>query len=241
MSFGNYLLVKKYKDRGIYFFGLFGGLANSEATVSSVTDFYVNEGRKGEKTISLSINLAIVSMVLRNGLLLLILDSTMRLLRLYIIPIAILIVFSMIRIIQENNPDHKKEGQIFDSKLVSPFELGPALRFGAIFTGVYLIQLVFANSFSGVGFLIAAVIGGLVSAGAIVASSAAVFIINPAFYNEAAIAIIVTTIVSVLNKNFYVYSADRDTKLLKIVIRDTVIVASILGIYLVLFLLGFVT
>ncbi len=240
VSFANYLLVKKYKDRGIYFFGLFGGLANSEATVSSVTDFYVNEGRKGENRIALSIDLSIVSMVLRNGLLLLIIDSTLMLLRLYIVPIAILIVYSMLRIIQENTPDHKKEGQVFDDKLVSPFELGPAIRFGAIFAGVYLIQLIFANTLSGTGLIIAAIIGGFVSAGAIVASSAAVFILNPALYNDAAIAIIVTTIVSVLNKTIYVYSADRDTKLLKIVIRDTVIIASIIFLYLLLFLFGIV-
>ena len=241
VSFGNYLLVKKYKDRGIYFFGLFGGLANSEATVSSMTDFYVKEGRKGENRISLSINLAIVSMVLRNGLLLLILDSTLRLLRLYIIPIVILIVFSMIRIVQENSPDHRKEGQIFDSKLVSPFELGPALRFGAIFVGVYLIQLVFAESLSGTGLIIAAIIGGFVSAGAVVASSAAVFIISPALYPDAAMAIIITTIVSVLNKNIYVYMADReDNTLLKIVVRDTVIIAVIIAVYLILFMLGIV-
>ena len=207
-----------------------------------MTDFYVKEGRKGANRVSLSINLAIVSMVLRNGLLLLIIDSTMRLLRLYIIPIVILIVFSMIRIVQESTPEHKGEGQLFDSKMVSPFEFGPAIRFGAIFAGVYLIQLVLADTLSGTGLLIAAVIGGFVSAGAIVASSAAVFIINPALYQEAAMAIIITTIVSVLNKVIYVYLADReDSKLLKIVIRDTIVIASIIFLYLVLFLLGFIT
>ncbi|TFH09541.1 MAG: DUF4010 domain-containing protein, partial [Candidatus Thorarchaeota archaeon] len=97
VKFGNYLLVKKYKDRGIYFFGLFGGLANSEAAVSSVTDFYVREERRGAGKISLSINLANVAMVLRNGFLLIIIDHTFWLFRLYLIPITILIVFSMIR------------------------------------------------------------------------------------------------------------------------------------------------
>lgn len=241
VSFANYLLVKKYKDRGIYFFGLFGGLANSEATVSSVTDFYVNVGRKGEHRVSLSIDLAIVSMVLRNGLLLLIIDSTMKLLRLYIIPIVILIVFSMIRITQENAPENKKDGQIFDSKLVSPFEFGPAIRFGAIFTGVYFIQLLFAHTFSGTGLILAAIIGGFVSAGAVVASTATVFILDPALYSEAVVAILLTTIVSVMNKAIYVYSADRDTKLLKIVLRDTIIIAVVIFIYLLLFLFGIVT
>lgn len=241
VSFANYILVKKYKDRGIYFFGLFGGLANSEAAVSSLTDFYVNEERKGASRISLSINLANVAMVLRNGLLLVIIDSTQLLVRLYIIPIVILIVFSMIRLVQENTPEHKREGQLFDHKLVSPFEFGPAIRFGAIFTGVYLIQLVLADTFSGAGLIIAALIGGFVSAGAIVASSAAVFIINPALYQDVVIAIIIATVISVLNKIVYVYLADRETKLLKLVSRDSLIIAAFIILYLIFFILGYIT
>jgi uncharacterized membrane protein (DUF4010 family) len=240
VSFGNYLLVKKYKDRGIYFFGLFGGLANSEAAVSSVTDFYVAEERKGAGRISLAINLANVAMVLRNGLLLILIDHTFWLFRLYLIPIAILIVFSILRMITESRSEDVPEGQLFDTKLVSPFEFGPALRFGAIFAGVYLIQLVLTESFSGAGLIIAAIIGGFVSAGAVVASSAAVFILDQTLYPEVGMAIIIATIISVLNKMIYVYLADRETKLLKIVARDSVIIGSFIALYLVLFALGFV-
>jgi uncharacterized membrane protein (DUF4010 family) len=240
VSFGNYLLVKKYKDRGIYFFGLFGGLANSEATVSSVTDFYVKEERKGASRISLAINLANVAMVLRNGLLLLIIDHTFWLFRLYLIPMAILITFSLLRMIFENRTEIVHEGQLFGTKLGSPFEFGPALRFGAIFAGVYLIQLVFTESFSGTGLIIAAIIGGFVSAGAVVASSAAVFVVNPALYPEVGMAIIITTIMSVLNKMIYVYLADREIRLLKIVARDSLIIGSFIALYLVLFAMGFV-
>ncbi|MGY5880742.1 MAG: DUF4010 domain-containing protein [Candidatus Thorarchaeota archaeon] len=240
VSFGNYLLVKKFKDRGIYFFGLFGGLANSEAAVSSVTDFYVKEERKGASRISLSINLANVAMALRNGLLLLIIDQTFWLFRLYLIPIAILIVISMIRIITESRSEEMHEDQLFDTKLVSPFEFGPALRFGAIFGGVFLLQLFLTESLSGTGLIIAAIIGGFVSAGAVVASSAAVFVLDPTLYPEVGMAIIIATIISVLNKMIYVYLADRETKLLKIVARDSVIIGSFIALYLVLFALGYV-
>ena len=240
VSFGNYLLVKKFKDRGIYFFGLFGGLANSEAAVSSLTDFYVKEERKGASRIALSINFANVAMVLRNGLLLLIIDRTLLLFRLYLIPITILIVISMIQVIVENKSNDIPEGQLFNIKLVSPFEFGPALRFGAIFSGVVLIQLFFAQSFSGTGLIIAALLGGFVSAGAVVASSAAVYMIDPTLYPEAGMAIIIATIISVLNKMIYVYIADRETRLLKIVARDSLIIGSIITLYLVLFVLGLI-
>ncbi|MFW9956688.1 MAG: MgtC/SapB family protein [Candidatus Odinarchaeota archaeon] len=240
IKFANYLLVKKYRDRGIYFFGIFGGLASSEAAVSSLTDFYVREERRGAGKIAVSVNLANIAMSLRNGFLLLIIDRTFWLFRLYIGVMAILIIMSMIRMFQENR-DHEQPGKaLYDLKLVSPFELGPALRFGAIFSGVYLIQLLFTQTYSGTGLIVAAIIGGLVSAGAVVASSATVFMLNPALYPEAAIAIIIATIISVLNKMIYVYLGDRQTRLVRIVARDSIIIASFILMYLVLFMLGFI-
>jgi len=64
--------------------------------------------------------------------------------------------------------------------------------------------------------------------------------VDPTLFPQAAIAIIIATIVSVLNKMIYVYLADKETKLLKIVARDSVIIGSILAIYLILFALGLI-
>jgi len=240
IKFANYLLVKKFRDRGIYFFGIFGGLASSEAAVSSLADFYVKEERRGAGKIAASINLANIAMTLRNGVLLLLIDRTLWLFRLYIGVMVILIVISMIRMIQESKTAEQPSKALYDIKLMSPFELGPALRFGLIFSGVYLLQLVFTQTFNGTGLVIAAVIGGLVSAGAVVASSATVFMLNPALYPDAAMAIIIATIISVLNKIIYVYLGDRQTKLVKIVARDSVIIASFILLYLTLFILGYI-
>jgi uncharacterized membrane protein (DUF4010 family) len=240
VSFINYLLVKKYKDRGIYFFGLFGGFANSEAAVSSVTDFYVKSERKGIGRITGSILLANVAMVLRNGFLLLLIDGSLLLLRLYLIPISILLVVSMMRLFLESRKEDPQSEPMFDTRLVSPFEFGPALRFGAIFAGVYLIQLLFTESFSDIGLVVAAIIGGFVSAGAVVASSASLFILGEVSVSVAANAVILATTVSVLNKMIYVYLADKDTTLLKSIGRDSVIVAGLILFYLLLLSLGLI-
>ncbi|MGY5864758.1 MAG: DUF4010 domain-containing protein [Candidatus Thorarchaeota archaeon] len=240
VSFVNYLLVKKYKDRGIYFFGLFGGLANSEAAVSSVTDFYVKSERKGMGRITGSILLANVAMVLRNGFLLLLIDGSLLLLRLYLIPITILLVVSIIRLTIESRKVREQSDPMFDTRLVSPFEFGPALRFGAIFVGVYLIQLFFTETFSDIGLVVAAILGGFVSAGAVVASSATLFINGEVSLSVAANAVILATTVSVLNKMIYVYLADRETNLLRKVARDSVIVAGLILLYLLLLSLGLI-
>jgi len=241
ISFANYILVKKFKDKGVYFFGFFGGLANSEAAVTSVTDFYVNSERKGSGKISLSIIFANVAMVVRNGFLLVILDTTFSLFMLYLIPIVAIIVVSMIRIILEERSEHHGEGQEFDTKLVSPFEFGAALRFAAIFAVVYLIQLVLTETYSELGVFVAAIIGGFVSAGAVVASAATLFVTGQLTLSIAANAVILATTMSVLNKIFYVYLADRETKLVKKVALDTVIIGGIFIVYLLLLSLGLLT
>ena len=240
VSFANYLLVKKFKDRGVYFFGFFGGLANSEAAVSSVTDFYVKAERKGRGKISLAAILANLSMVLRNGFLLILVDTTFQLFQLYLIPIAILIIYSILRMVLENRHDDHPESQEYDTKLVSPFEFGAAIRFGAIFVAVYLVQLLLTEAFSDAGFIVAALIGGLVSAGAVVAGSAGLFFAGTITLETAFMAAVLATTMSVLNKMIYVYLADRETRLLKVVARDSLIVGSILVIYLLTIALGIV-
>ncbi|MHA2395915.1 MAG: hypothetical protein ACXAC0_04360 [Candidatus Thorarchaeota archaeon] len=54
----------------------------------------------------------------------------------------------------------------------------------------------------------------------------------------AAYAIILATTMSVLNKMFYVFVTDRETKLVKKVARDSIIIGGILIIYLLLLSLG---
>ena len=238
ISFANYLLVKKYKDKGVYFFGFFGGLASSEAAVTSVTHFYVNSERKGSGMISLSVVLANVAMVVRNGFLLIILDTSFQLIWLYLIPIIAIVVFSLVRIVIEEKTEDRSEGQMFDTKLVSPFEFGAALRFAAIFAVVYLVQLALTTVFSDVGVVVAAIVGGFVSAGAVVASVATLFFGGHITISIAAYAVILASTTSVLNKMMFVYLTDRQTKLLKKVARDSVIIGGFFIIYLLVLSMG---
>jgi uncharacterized membrane protein (DUF4010 family) len=179
-----------------------------------------------------------MAMVVRNGFLLVILDTSFQLIGLYLLPIVIIIVISLFRVIVEDRSEDQPDEQMFDTKLVSPFEFGAALRFAAIFAMVYLVQLVLTESFSDAGVIVAAIIGGFVSAGAVVASSATLFVTGEVTIAVATNAVIIATAMSVLNKMFYVYMADRETKLLKKVARDAVIIGGVLLFYLLLLSLG---
>ncbi len=238
ISFANYILVKKYKNRGVYFFGFFGGFANSEATVSSLADFYVKTDREHPGRISLSTILANLAMVLRNGVIVVLLDPTLQIIRFYLVPILILLIIGAFRLVYESRI--RKEPQEFeiDTKFVSPFEFGAALRFAAVFTFVTYVSLLLQQYFSDVGIIIAAVFGGFVSAGAVVAIVAPALATGSITLSTAVYAVIIATTTSVFNKVLYVYTATREEKLLKIVGRDSLLMGISVIVYLLLLFMG---
>lgn len=238
ISFANYLLIKKYKDRGEYFFGFFGGFANSEATVSSLTENYIATGRKKVGLTSVSTIFANMAMVIRNGVIVLILDPTFSIFRYYLLPLFILFIVGVFRFIYQEQHEKDEEKYELDAKLVSPFEFGAALRFAAVFGFILYISLVAQAIASDFGFLIAAVIGGLVNAGAVVTTAALAFGTGGISLTTAAYAVIISTTMAVMNKMIFVYQADRDTKLVKVVIRDSLLMATGVIIYLVLLATG---
>ncbi|MHA1928219.1 MAG: MgtC/SapB family protein [Candidatus Thorarchaeota archaeon] len=238
ISFANYILVKKYQHRGIYFLGFFGGFANSEATTSSLTDFYVKTERKNPGRISLSVILANLAMVLRNGVLILLLDTSFQIFKFYLFPLVLLFIAGVVRMIYEQRKTENSEEVQFETTLGSPFEIGAALRFGAIFAVISLISL-FAQELAGdAGFIVAAALGGIVSAGAITAIAASSFAGGVIPLATAVYAVIIASTFSVLNKLIYVYIGDREIKLTKIVAKDSLIMAACVVIYILLLITG---
>ncbi len=236
ISFANYLLVKRFKGRGSYFLGFFGGFANSEATVTSLTEYYVKSGRRNVDRISIGGILANIAMVLRNGFLILLLDPSGTVFRYYLIPLAILTMMGLIRMSLERRKRVHREDEEIEDKIVSPFSFGAALRFAVVFGGVSILGLILQTYFSDWGMIAAAIFGGFVSAGAVVAVAVPLFATGAISLATAVYAVILATVTSVLNKTMYVYLADREMTLFKRVIKDTLIMA--VGVFLYLILLG---
>ncbi|MCK5240217.1 MAG: MgtC/SapB family protein [Candidatus Thorarchaeota archaeon] len=235
ISFANYLLVKKYKERGKYFFGFFGGFANSEATVSSLTETYVKTGRKNPGSFAVSTIFANLAMVLRNGILVILLDPTFQIFGYYLIPLSLLIVVGLIRLLYERRKfKHEEEPEELDTKLVSPFEFGAALRFAAVFGFILYISLVAQALASDAGFLIVSVIGGLINAGAVVTTAALTFTAGGISLATAVYSVIIATTMALMNKIIFVYQADRETTLARLVLRDGLIMAVGVVIYIIL-------
>ncbi|MFW9847042.1 MAG: MgtC/SapB family protein [Candidatus Thorarchaeota archaeon] len=240
ISFVNYLLVKKFRGRGPYFFGFFGGFANSEATVSSLTDFHVRCDRAFPGRTAVGAVLANVAMVLRNGVLLIIIDPSLQIFRYYVIPLAILFLVGLYRMIRVSKKSKEMKDELLEGGLASPFEFGAAIRFALVFAGVSILSLFLQDIYSDAGVLAAAFIGGFASAGAIVAIVGIGFVGGTMTLSTAVYAVIIATTTSVLNKMVYVYTSDRETALLRMVAKDALIMAAGVVIFILMLFFGII-
>ncbi len=240
ISFGNYILVKKFKDRGVYFFAFFGGFANSEATVSSLTDFHVRTDRKRPGQMSVATIFANIAMVLRNGVIVILVDPSLLVFTFYLIPLAILTVLGMARMLRERSEEVGESDEPVDTRLVSPFEFGAAMRFAFVFTVISFISLVLQDAFDSLGMILAAVFGGFASAGAISFIACSAFVAGNITLSTAVFAITISTTTAVLNKIVYVYASDREMTLLRRVTKDSLIMAAGAVVYLIVLAMGMI-
>ncbi len=240
ISFANYILVKKYKERGKYFFGFFGGFANSEATVSSLTDTYVKTERKNPGSFAVSAILTNLAMAIRNGILVILLDPTFQIFGYFLFPLALLVIVGIVRLLYERKKFHLDEPEEIDTRLVSPFEFGAAMRFAAVFGFILYISLVAQAIASDAGFLVISIIGGLINAGAVVTTAALTFTAGGISLSTAVYSVVIATTMAIFNKTIFVYQADRETKLAKLVFRDGLIMAVGVVIYFILISSGFI-
>jgi len=216
------------------FFGFFGGFANSEATVSSLTDTYVKTERKNPGSYAVSTILTNLAMVLRNGVLVILLDPTFQIFTYYLIPLSLLVIVGLIRLLYERRKFHLDEPEEIDMKLMSPFEFGAALRFAAVFGFILYVSLVAQVVASDAGFLIVAIIGGVINAGAVVTTAALTFTAGGISLATAVYAVVIATTMAILNKIIFVYQADRETTLARLVLRDGLIMVVGVIIYIIL-------
>ena len=239
ISFANYLLIKKYKHRGPYFFGFFGGFVNSEATVSSLAEFHVKTERRFPGRMSLAAIFANLAMVLRNAVIVVLLDSTGEIIGYYLIPLGILIAIGIARLLVERGDIQDTTGQAIDMRIVSPFEFGAALRFAAIFSIVSFVSILMRDAFSDFGFLLAALFGGFASSGAVTTIAVLGWVSGSIPLMTAVYGVIIATTAAVLNKTLYVYAADREGMLLRRVAKDSMIMAAGVVIYVLALAAGY--
>jgi len=197
ISFVSFLLIRwKGAARGLRFSGLLGGLVSSEATTVSLANL-AKDKKHIIKTVASGIILANATMFARDLAVSAFADISLAVASIVALPLIALSLLGGFMGYMMKTEDGGKE--MLEVK--SPFALGPAFKFGALFLAisalVYAIE-VYAGSGSDLIYL--AAIGGLVSSAAVTASVASLAALGQIDPYMAAETILFATAISSLNK-----------------------------------------
>lgn len=201
VSFAGFLSVKVYgENKGIKLTGLFGGLANSEATVASLAQRFKAIGSKAHGSVKdfvASAMLSNTSALVRNLLIAFISGGFLILEGLWW-PILVLVGVNLLGTLTESLKKQKIKKQKIDLK--TPFAVKPAFKFGLFFLLVSLFVTISKMYLGEAGLLIVTIIASLVSSGAVVASISSSAAGGTLTADTAVIMILISCVVSNLNK-----------------------------------------
>jgi uncharacterized membrane protein (DUF4010 family) len=190
--------------RGLEFSGMMGGLVNSEATVAGLAQRAHDEPRLLAAAYVGSI-LATMTMMIRSVALVAFSDATLRLMIAlvpWLLPVFLAGAYFAWRSHGQVNSD------IPAVRVKNPFAIMPALRFALIFAAVSIF-VALAQDRMGPGGLYLVALGGLVSAGAVMASIAALHANGGIGLAEAVQICIVTNALAVAGKFFILRATNR--------------------------------
>jgi uncharacterized membrane protein (DUF4010 family) len=158
LGFVNYVLLKMYSSRGLYYSAVLGGLVNSTAAIAELSGSLKNQaGDIAALAVTIDL-LTVVAMFLRNLLILAIFARAA--VTSAAAPLLAMILAAGLSIWKQRK--HAQTG-VGPLQLSSPLQLSKVLTFGLIFLTIEVIGSLGQRYFGHLGFLIVSVIGGLVS------------------------------------------------------------------------------
>lgn len=199
ISFTSYVALKKMGPRGgIPYSGFFGGFISSEATIAALASMSKNRPLLKDE-LHIGSLLAVVSMIISNTIIALVVDTSGKTATLMAPPFIVMGLLALIFVFLKNKTQDNIEETI---TLESPFALGPAFKFGAVFTLLVILANT-ANDVAGPLGAYATALGGVVSSSAVTASMAALALNGSISYQTAAETAVIAGLVSTISKPFY--------------------------------------
>src|SRR5580704_777271 len=165
IGFVNYVLLRVYSTRGLYFSALFGGLVNSSATIAELGARLKETGMLA-RTNTLCL-LTTIAMFARNLILATIFSP--RSLSATLAPLFAMTVVAGLWIWRDRKIEQPVPGTL---TLTSPISLTKVLWFGAVFISIQVIGTLLTKYFGSEGMLATGVFGGLVSSASTTAAAA---------------------------------------------------------------------
>ncbi len=166
IGFLNYVLLRLYSRRGLYYAAILGGLVNSTATIAELATWITADGLDPLSAgITLSL-LTIMAMFVRNFVVLGLFSG-----RSAKVAAAPLLLMSAATVLAVWRLRPRGEPPPAELQLDSPVSLGKVLRFAALFL-VIQISGTLAQRLGSFGFLVVALIGGTISSASTAAAAA---------------------------------------------------------------------
>lgn len=202
VGFINYILIKSYKNKGLFVSSFLGGLVNSTSVVADISS---KSSEIAQKSSIGCILLSNSSMSLRNLVLLFIFIPISPTLLMVAFPLIILSLTGVLisYLISDWNAD------ITIENIESPFTMKQALSFGLLFLVVIVLSSVAEIFFGGFGFIGASFISGFISSGTATTTAIALYLNDQITIMTASVGILSGTISSILIKFVYVYASDK--------------------------------
>lgn len=206
IGFVNYVLLRLFSARGLYYTALFGGLVNSTAAVAELAAL-LRGSDENVNALAVVNLLTIVSMFVRNLLLLSIFSRAAGLLALG--PILVMAGVSAAFVWWQRGDSSSTPAL----KLHSPLELRKVASFGLLFVGIQTAGTLGQRLLGSSGILLVSVAGGLASSASSTAAAATLASHGRLAPREAAICTVLTSIASMLSNLPIVYRQVRDRRL----------------------------
>ncbi|HMF76922.1 MAG TPA: DUF4010 domain-containing protein [Bryobacteraceae bacterium] len=194
LGFVNYVLLKLYSSRGLYYSAILGGMVNSTAAIAELSGFLTGSTANA-MPLAITINfLTIVAMFVRNLLIVAIFARSAALNA--IAPLTVMAAAALGCILQQRKHGLKQIGEL---QLSSPLSLSKVLKFGLIFLVIEIIGTVGQRYLGHFGFLLVSVIGGLVSSASTAGAAATLAIHGKITPETAGMATVLTSMASALS------------------------------------------
>jgi uncharacterized membrane protein (DUF4010 family) len=194
LGFVNYVLLKLYSSRGLYYSAVLGGMVNSTATIAELSGL-LSGSNTNAMGLAITINfLTIVAMFVRNLLIVTIFARGAVLSA--ALPLSVMAATALACILYQRK---HAPAQIGELRLSSPLSLSKVFKFGVIFLAIEVIGNVGQRYLGHFGFLLVSVVGGLVSSASTAGAAATLAMHGKITPQTAGIATVLTSMASALS------------------------------------------
>lgn len=227
IGFVNYVLLRVFSGRGLYYTAIFGGLVNSTAAVAEISNLLGESDENGNTLATMNL-LTIVSMFARNLVLLAIFSSAAGFWALG--PILVMVgAAGAVAWLQRTHEQPSPE-----LKLHSPLEIKKVASFGLLFILIQSAGSLGERLLGSSGVVLVSLAGGLVSSASSTAAAATLAAHARISPQHAALCTVLTSIASMLVSLPIVYRQIRNRRVMGRITLTSLIIAAIGGLVLLL-------